>query len=139
MSQVRSHKSALPVFAALWLAVASYAQSDYGSMAGFVHDPSGGVIPKAHVALKNEATGTETTTLTNDSGYFVAANLPPGSYTLLVEAPGFKKFASINNKLDPNSTLELDATLAVGATTETVEVIASATPLQTESATVQKL
>ena len=51
---------------------------------------------------------------------------------------GFKKFESTHNKLDANSTLSLDADVAVGSTTETVEVSATASPLQTESGAVQK-
>lgn len=140
MVQVPSRNLVLLGFAALLLFTpTAYPQSDYGSIVGFVHDPSGGVIPKAHVALRNEATATETGTETNDSGYYVAANLPPGTYTVAVEATGFMKFSGSNNKLDPNSTLSVNAALTLGAMTETVEVVASAAALQTESATVQRL
>ena len=96
-------------------------------------------VPKAKVSLTNEATGAENLTFTNESGYYVVPNLPPGSYTVRAEAAGFKRFESAHNKLDPNSTLPVDASLTVGAATETVEVAALATPLQTESAVVQKL
>ncbi|HLJ15147.1 MAG TPA: carboxypeptidase regulatory-like domain-containing protein [Bryobacteraceae bacterium] len=121
------------------VAISSYGQSDYGSIVGFVKDPSGSVVPKAKVTVKNEATGVENQTNANESGYYVVPNIPPGIYTLTVESAGFKKFESAHNKLDPNSTLSADAILAVGTATETVEVVASATPLQTESAAVQKL
>jgi hypothetical protein len=139
MSQVCSRKMARLVLAPLLMISAVRAQSDNGSIVGFVRDPTGGVIPNARVALRNEATGTETPAFANESGYYVAPNLPPGTYTVTVEAPGFKKFSSNSNKLDPNSTLSLDAALAVGSTTETVEVVGSAVQLQTESATVQRL
>lgn len=64
-------------------------------------------------------------------------NLPPGVYTVTVEAAGFKKFESTHNKLDPNSTLSLDAALTGGAASEAVEVSATAAVLQTESAAVE--
>src|SRR6185312_10952341 len=75
----------------------------------------------------------------NESGYYTVTNVPPGLYTVTAEATGFQKFQSADNKLDPSSNLVVDATLSVGATTQTVEVSASAVQLQTESATVQKL
>ena len=113
------------------------AQSDVGSIGGFVRDPSGGVVPKAKVTVKNEATGEVHQVVTNESGYYTVTNLPPSLYTVSVEATGFKRFDSTHNKLDPNSAFALDATLTVGATTETVEVSATAQVLQTDSASVQ--
>ena len=59
----------------------SYAQSDYGSITGFVKDPSGAVVPNAKVTVKNEGNGEERSTLTNESGYFVVPNLQPSYYT----------------------------------------------------------
>jgi hypothetical protein len=115
-----------------------FAQLDYGSITGFVKDPSSAVVPGAKVTIRNEATGQERSTETNESGYYVITNLPPGVYTIMAEKEGFKKFQSGQNRLQPNSTLSTDITLTLGATTETVEVTAAAATLQTESATVQK-
>jgi hypothetical protein len=58
---------------------------------------------------------------------------------LTVEAPGFKKFEGLHNKLDANSTLSIDASLVVGSPTETFEVVADIQAMQTESAAVEKL
>ena len=97
------------------LAFSASGQSDYGTLVGFIKDTSGSVIPHAKVVIKNEVTGKETATITNDTGYYVISNLPPDYYTITAEATGFKKFESTRNKLDPNSTLSLDTTLSVGA------------------------
>jgi len=113
------------------------AQTDAGSVGGFVRDPSGAVIPHAKVVVKNEATGEEHPATTNDSGYYTVTNLPPSLYVVTVEAAGFKKFDSTHNRLAPSSALSLDATLTVGAATETVEVSATAAVLQTDSSAVQ--
>src|ERR1035437_6491925 len=113
----------------------AFAQSDLGSISGFVKDPSGAVVPKAQVSVKNEDTGTERRTSTNDSGFYVITNIPPALYTVSAEAAGFKKFESSRNKLDPSGALAVDMTLVVGAATETVEVSATTQVLQTESAT----
>ena len=102
-------------------------------------DPSGAVVPKTQVSVKNEATGTERRTNTNESGFYVVTNIPAGLYTITAEAAGFKKYESMGNKLDTSGALAVDATLVVGAATETVEVAASAQALQTESAANQAL
>jgi Carboxypeptidase regulatory-like domain/TonB-dependent Receptor Plug Domain len=128
--------------AALLIALACmalFAQSDLGTITGFVKDPSGATIPNATVTVRNEATGSERKATTNESGSFTVTNIPAGFYTVGVEAKGFKKFDSTHNKLDPSATLALDASLTVGAATETVEVTATAILLQSESAAVQAL
>ncbi len=117
----------------------AFAQSDNGSINGSVRDPSGAVVGSATVTVKNQATGAERTTDANNDGLYSVTNIPPGTYEVTVSAKGFKKFEATNNKLDPSSTLEVNATLQIGQNTETVEVVASATQLQTETASVQKL
>jgi hypothetical protein len=115
----------------------AFAQTDTGSIGGYVKDPSGGVIPKAKVTLKDEGTGQDRSLVTNEAGYYILPNLPPGTYTMTAEAPGFKRFESTQNKLDSNTALSLDANLTVGNNTETVEVSSTAAVLQTDSASVQ--
>ncbi len=116
-----------------------FAQSDNGTINGSVMDPSGAVVPNATVTVKNQATGSERSATANEAGVYSITNIPPGGYTVTVVASGFKRFESTNNKLDPSSTLEVNATLQLGSATETVEVSAAATQLQTETASVQKL
>src|ERR1700731_1678477 len=115
-----------------------FAQSDLGRISGFVKDPSGATIANAKVTVRNN-TGVERQTTTNDSGYYVVTNVPPGLYAMIAEAAGFQKYETTNNKLDPSADLVIDATLTVGSASQTVEVSASAVQLQTESAAVQKL
>jgi hypothetical protein len=127
-------------FAALILtSVPGFAQSDLGSIQGVVKDPSASVVPNATVSVRNTVSGLERRTKTTEAGGYTITSIPSGVYTVVVEAAGFKKFESLNNKLDAASTLGIDVTLTIGAASETVEVTASATALQTESATVQKL
>jgi len=122
-----------------WLPSPLQAQSDVGSITGFVHDPTGAVVPNASVTVKDEATGTERRATTNNDGVYTVTNIPSAFYTVTVDAAGFKKSQTIHNKLDPNSTARVDVTLAIGQASETVEVTASAQQLQTDSAAVQKL
>src|SRR5277367_5878041 len=99
----RCHIALLVSF--LTLAALGYAQTDTGSIGGYVKDPSGQSIPKATVIIKNEGTAGVHTLITNDAGYYVAPNLQPGIYTVTAEAPGFKRFESRQNKLDSNTSL----------------------------------
>ena len=137
MSFLRLVAITVVTYAVVFLSSSGYAQSDYGSITGFAKDPSGAVVPNAKVTVKNEGTGEERSSLTNDSGYFVVPNLQPSYYTVTAEVSGFKKFVSSHNKLNPNSTLSVDASLTIGSSTESVEVSASNEALQTESGAVQ--
>ena len=137
MNQVCSRRVIYIALMAVLAAVIAFGQSDLGSISGFVKDPSGSTIPNAKITVKNES-GLERQATTNESGYYIVTSIPPGTYSVSVEAAGFKKFDSASNKLNPSSTLAVDAQLAVGAATETVEVTASAQTLQTESASVQR-
>lgn len=116
-----------------------YAQSDTASISGFVRDPSGGSVPNATITIRNEATGVERRATTNEQGFYIVSSLPPAFYTIAIEAPGFKRFETANNKLDPNISRNVDATMQVGSATEVVNVVADAVQLQSETATVGKL
>lgn len=135
MNQVCSRRVYVALMAVLGAALA-FGQSDLGSISGFVKDPSGSTVPNAKITVKNQS-GLERQATTNESGYYILTSLPPGMYSVSVEAAGFKKFDSANNKLDPSATLAVDAQLSVGAASETVEVTASTQTIQTESASVQ--
>ena len=115
-----------------------FAQSDLGRISGFVRDSSGASVAGAKVTVQNKS-GVERQTTTNESGYYVITNVPPGLYTITVEAASFQRFQSVDSKLDPSGDLVVEAVLTIGATTQTIEVSGSTVQLQTESASVQKL
>ena len=123
MNRVSSVRRAA-VLAVVCAAVA-LAQSDLGSISGFVRDPSAATVPNAKVTVKNE-TGLERQTTTNESGYYVVTNVPPGLYSVAVEASGFKKFDSTNNKLDPSARSASTPRSASAPPPRSVEVTASA-------------
>src|ERR1700737_4436142 len=96
------------------------AQSDLGRISGFVKDPSGAAVANAKITVN--ASGIQREATTNESGYYVISNVPPGIYSMTAEAPGFQKSEITNNKLDPSADLVIDANLTVGSTSETIEV-----------------
>lgn len=141
MSQMSSKWATLCMSVMLCVALraTNLAQSDSAQISGFVKDPSGAAVPGASIVIKNEGSNYERTTKTNDSGYYIITALPPGFYTVTVEAGGFKKFQQTRKKLDPSIATTVDAELALGEVTETIEVMASVSSVQSESATVGKL
>ena len=127
------------LFLLLLSAGIAFAQSDVGTITGFVRDPSGATVPSAKVVVKSETTGEEHAVTADAQGHYTVPNLAPGQYTMSASAPGFKRFESTHNTLNANSTIALDGNLTVGQTSETVEVSATASVLQTESGSVQNL
>ncbi|MFB3854707.1 MAG: carboxypeptidase regulatory-like domain-containing protein [Vicinamibacterales bacterium] len=101
-----------------------------GGLTGTVVDAQGGVIPGATVTLINDARGTTVgTTVTNERGIFVIANIPPGVYTVIIEMPSFKTLKRSGFDISPGPTTDLGTLLIeVGGTQEVVTVTAE-TPL----------
>jgi hypothetical protein len=77
--------------------------------------------------------------VTNEQGYWIIPSVPPGNYTVTVEATGFKRGVSTGNRLEPSVALNVAPTLEVGDVSQSVEVVASAATIQSETATVGKL
>ena len=139
---VNSRKTLRLVMASLlfsFFCASLFAQSDTASITGYVRDQSTGGIPKASVLVRNEGTGFERRTATNEVGHYIVSNLPPGYYTITVEAAGFKKSEKSQNKLDPNISGTVDVLMTIGDTTETVNVVAEAQGVQSESATLGRI
>ncbi|MDX6611412.1 MAG: hypothetical protein QOD75_598 [Blastocatellia bacterium] len=116
------------IFATLMLclfSVAALAQTSTGRLVGVVSDASG-VIQKATVVLKDNKTGSEKTTETNDQGGFTFGAVDVGTYTVTVTAPGHKTHTSTEVKIDTGAEYSLPVSLEVGAISENVTVVAGA-------------
>jgi Carboxypeptidase regulatory-like domain len=122
----RSKATVLIIFsAALFFAVSSSnAQDIVGRISGTVTDPSGAAIPGAKVTIVNEATKSARQLTADQSGYFVADQLPAGSYAVTGENTGFKKTTRSGNVVTAGGRLTVDLALQIGAQTETVFVTA---------------
>src|SRR5215472_13554782 len=107
---------------ALLLIGLAHGQTQEGRILGTVADQSGGFIKGAHVTITNVDTGVARAIETNEAGDYVAPNLPPGLYKLVVEATGFKKVERMGIRLEVAKDLRLDFTLQPGSLTETVQV-----------------
>jgi len=116
------------------------AQTTTADAVGTVTDASGGVLPGATVTITNLGTNISQTETTASSGDYVFTLLQVGSYTIKVEAKGFKTYIAPNIALSGGDRARVDAKLEVGDVSQTVEVSAAMAPaLQTDTATVGAL
>jgi hypothetical protein len=113
-----------------------YAQSTGAGLTGRITDPSNALIAGAKIAAVSDSTNLRYETLTNASGEYYLANLPPGPYRIEVEKPGFKKLIKPDVILHVQDAVTIDFKLALGAGSETVTVQAGAPLVNTESGTV---
>ena len=105
-------------------------------MAGNVLDASGAAVPNATVTATNVDTTIVHNTVSGKNGDYVLTDLPPGNYTLSVEAPGFRKLEQTGVSLQVNQQARVDLTLQVGQTAETVSVTGHPPLLENESSSV---
>jgi hypothetical protein len=111
-----------------------FGQAFTASLNGSLTDPSGGVIPQAKMELSNTSTHERRTASTSSEGRYTFSQLLPGSYELSAEASGFRKSVQQGITLDANQAAELNIVLQVGSTTDSIEVNAAATLLNTQTA-----
>ncbi len=102
-----------------------------GGMLGEVTDQTGALVPSAKVTATNDATGVASRAVTSSAGTYSITDLLPGSYTVKVEMTGFQTFISKGVHVDFGVKSTVNAVLAPGGTTTTVEVSAPAISLQT--------
>jgi Carboxypeptidase regulatory-like domain len=106
-----------------------------GAIAGSVTDNSDSVIPGARVQCRDEGTGVEKETTTNDSGGFSFPDLNFGSYQVTVTLQGFNKAVYKNVAVESSRTTDLRIKLQVGAVDEIVQVEGAAPVLEMTSNT----
>jgi hypothetical protein len=120
----------------LLLSLRGFGQATTAELSGTVEDASGAVVPGAQVIANNIATNIAHSTVSEKSGRYVLGQLPPGDYTITVEAKGFSKLVQTGLNLQVNQQAQLDLTLKIGAQSETVEVVSQAPLLESESSSV---
>ncbi len=130
-------KTGLLSFLAIFVFISalSFGQQLTGTLTGTTRDTTGAVVANAKVTMTNQLNGDVRTTVSNGAGYFTITAVQPGTYTVTVEAPGFKmwKQAGVDFAQGDNRTLPQIA-LQVGQVSETVEVSAGALAVPTDNA-----
>jgi hypothetical protein len=117
------------------LVTAAFAQTFRGAIHGSVEDPTGGVVANAQVKATDVATGVEHSTVSTSGGEFTFQDIPLGSYTVTVMAPGFAKATYDKVPVTAGSIYTMTVKLAMGQENTTVEVSAAAVAVDTTSPT----
>ncbi|MFN7918976.1 MAG: TonB-dependent receptor [Bryobacteraceae bacterium] len=116
--------------------IAAVAQVSTGEIIGTITDSTGAVVSNAKITASNAATGLSRETTTSSTGDYILTLLPPGTYSISVEASGFRKVVQNEIGLQINQRLRLDFALQVGQVSETVEVSAAPPLLESQSSSV---
>src|SRR5437868_10248592 len=111
----------------------AFGQGFQGGLRGSVKD-AGGVIPGVEVTLNNEQTNIKRSTVTNERGEFVFANIDPGNYAVKATLQGYKTVDRGGIRIGTQQFLTLDLTMEVGSITENVTVTGEAPLIDTSNA-----
>src|SRR3712207_5840061 len=90
------------------------AQTFTATLQGTITDATGAVVPNARVNLVNEATNVKVAVLADSRGAYLFTLLPPGSYRMTVEAPGFQSSVRSGMVLQVQQQANVDVVLRVG-------------------------
>ncbi len=112
----------------------AFGQSERGTITGVVQDSSGAVVPAAKVTVTNPQTNVALEASTNQAGEYTVPSLQPGVYNVRVDKQGFRPTETKGISVDAATSVRADVKLEIGASTQVVEVQASAISLQTEDA-----
>ena len=119
----------------LLIAGTAWAQAG-GTLTGTVKDQTGAAVAGAKLTLTNAATQGQWETVSTDTGSYTIPTLPPGTYTLTTTDEGFKTSAQQGILIQVATTTTLDITLQLGSTSESVEVHADITQVESGSSEV---
>ncbi len=112
------------------------AQSTSASLTGRVIDPSKAVIADAKIIAVSDDTNLRYETTSDVTGEYHLANLPPSSYRIEIEKPGFKKVTKPDVILHVQDALAIDFEMTIGSTSDSITVEAGAPLVNTESGAV---
>src|SRR5437867_10646195 len=111
------------------------AQTGDGSLRGYVKDQQGGVLPGVTMTARSEVLLTPVVAVTDTSGYYRLNNLPPGTYVITAELPGFATHRREGVLMRAGSTFAIDIELTIGTVTETITVSGESPMLETSKPT----
>ena len=122
---MRFSKVLAAISLAALLATSLSAQSIYGTFTGIVSDPTGAVVAKASIKLRDQQSGSQRETVTNSDGFYTFISVPPGTYQLTVVNSGFETYKQSDMALTGGDKLNANVVLKLGNTANVVEVSAT--------------
>jgi hypothetical protein len=112
-----------------------YSQTTTGRILGSVHDSQDASIVGAKITVTDTLRGTSRVISTDETGEYVAADLPPSTYKVFIEAKGFNSYAANDVLLEVGKDVRLDAKLKPGDSTQIITILADIPLLNTTSST----
>ncbi len=120
-------------FTFLAMSLIAFPQGTTSRVIGTVQDPSGSPVPGVSIKLTSEETNLTFETKSAENGAYFFESVKPGTYTVSVEAQGFKKFVSRGNRVQIGQPTTLNARLEIGNVVDVVDVVETAQQVQTSS------
>jgi len=121
----------LTIAALLSFSASLFGQNVTSSVLGTVVDPANAAVAGAVVQLTNQSTGAVSHTVTDSTGLFRIVNLLTGTYSVAVDAKGFKKLNVKDVVVDASEAHDLGRLpLSLGDVTESVSVTAEVAAVQ---------
>src|SRR4029079_5042431 len=117
----------------LLVTLAIIGQTNKGGISGTVSDANGAVVPGAQVTITNDATKVAVVLTTSDSGTYIANNLDPAQYTVLVEAANFRKSLVQGVKVNTATVSPVNVAIQAGSVAEEVTIQADAQMVNADS------
>ena len=115
----------------LLFATSAFAQFDRAQVSGVVQDTTGAVLPGVDVTLKNTGTGNEQHAVTNETGLYTFPNVPVGSYNVTAALSGFNTVTKAGVSVNAGVNIRVDMQMQLGTLSETIQVQAAATMVDT--------
>lgn len=106
------------------------------TLSGTVTDPSGAVVPNSVVKLTSAQNGIQRSFTTDAGGRYSFNQLPPATYSLVIQANGFESYRQTGIVLDAGQSATQNVALVIGAATQQVVVNAQASQLNTDNANI---
>src|SRR6516225_2267854 len=112
--------------------------STTGSINGKVSDNSGAVLPGVTVTVTSTSLMGVQTSVTDGGGNYRFPALPPGSYTVTFELPGFNVLKRENIQISMGFTAAINVQMQVASLQETVTVTGDSPVIDTSNTRVQQ-
>ena len=106
------------------------------TLRGTVVDASGAGVPVSRVVVRNQTTGIEWTTQSDDAGLYLVPSLPPGTYQITASKQNFQTAVISNLVLDVSTTVTRDIPLQVGQMSSQITITAEAPAIDNSTITI---
>ena len=128
-----SPRSAFALIVLLLFAVPAHAQFDTATVSGVIQDTTKAVLPGVDVTLVNVGTNIERRAVSNEGGLYTFPNVPVGEYRIVATLSGFRPVTKTGVEVSAGVNIRVDVELALGALTETIQVEAATTLVDTST------